>query len=128
METNGITVENGNVEAYSTGGVYAVGTWTTEDDIVTNVRIRINAELKTDKDDNTFYALNDVIVEDNDNIPTNCINIAGNINTSTSADAIHIGGDIYGSNGFILDGAMKDIKNTAILIQNTNNETYAIKA
>lgn len=56
------------------------------------------------------------------------INITGNINTGTSADAIHVGGDIYGSNGFVLDGAMKDIKNTAILIQNNKNEAYAIKA
>lgn len=59
---------------------------------------------------------------------TNGINITGNVNTSTSSDAICIGGDVYGSNGFILNGAMKDIRNTAILIQNTNNETYAIKA
>lgn len=36
--------------------------------------------------------------------------------------------DVSGSNGFIIDGVMKDIANSAIKIMNIDNEQYAINA
>lgn len=56
--------------------------------------------------------------------------IGGNVSASSSASkkAMSIGGNITGSYGIDINGVMKSISNTAIRINNTKNELYAINS
>lgn len=69
----------------------------------------------------------DIETADSKSVTTDGIIIGGSIK-SNGGNSLVIGGDISGSYGIDINGVMKSISNTAIRVNNTHNELYAINS
>lgn len=69
----------------------------------------------------------DIETADSASVTTDGIIIGGSIK-SNGGNCLVIGGDVSGTYGVDINGVMKSIKNSAIRINNTNNEQYAINS